>query len=56
MFPSAKGLYGRKSAVTDSTAKYFEDFEAGERFTTGGRTVTEFDVMTFVTLTGTSKT
>jgi acyl dehydratase len=52
MFPSAKGLYGRKSAVTDSTAKYFEDFEAGERFTTGGRTVTEFDVMTFVTLTG----
>ena len=38
--------------MADGAAKYFEDFEAGERFTTGGRTVTEFDVMTFVTLTG----
>ena len=38
--------------MADGAAKYFEDFETGERFTTGGRTVTEFDVMTFVTLTG----
>lgn len=32
--------------------KYFEDFAVGERWTTGARTVTEFDVMTFVTLVG----
>ena len=38
--------------MANGAAKYFEDFETGEQFTTGGRTVTEFDVMTFVTLTG----
>ncbi len=38
--------------MADGAAKYFEDFETGDRFTTSGRTVTEFDVMTFVTLTG----
>ncbi len=38
--------------MAHGAAKYFEDFEVGERLTTDGRTVTEFDVMTFVTLTG----
>lgn len=31
---------------------YFEDFEVGATFTTGGRTVTESDVMTFAGLSG----
>ena len=34
------------------TALYFEDFEVGATFTTGGRTVTESDVMTFAGLSG----
>jgi acyl dehydratase len=38
--------------VANGVEKYFEDFEVGEQFTTGSRTMTEFDVMTFVTLTG----
>lgn len=34
------------------TAMYFEDFEVGATFITGGRTVTESDVMTFAGLSG----
>jgi len=30
----------------------FEDFHPGDRFATGGRTVTEHDIMQFVTLVG----
>ena len=51
-YAGAKRLYGRETVVAHGAAKYFEDFEVGERLTTDGRTVTEFDVMTFVTLTG----
>jgi len=32
--------------------KTFEEFRSGDRFTTGGRTVTEHDIMQFVTLVG----
>ncbi len=38
--------------MEEGAAKFFEDYQVGERFTTNGRTVTEFDVMTYVTLVG----
>ncbi len=34
------------------SAKYYEDFKVGDEFVTGGRTVTEADVMTFCGLAG----
>ncbi len=43
---------GRKEVVAERAGKYFEDFTVGERLTTHARTMTEFDVMSFVTLTG----
>ncbi|MFQ5693718.1 MAG: hypothetical protein ACE5IM_11820, partial [Nitrospinota bacterium] len=38
--------------MAEHAGKHFEDFEVGERITTNARTMTEFDVMTFVTLVG----
>jgi acyl dehydratase len=35
-----------------SSAMHFEDFSVGQRFVTGGRTVTETDVMTYAYLSG----
>jgi acyl dehydratase len=32
--------------------EYWEDFSVGERFTSGGRTVAEADLLTFAGLTG----
>ena len=32
--------------------KTFEEFQAGERYTTGRRTITEHDILTFVNLVG----
>lgn len=32
--------------------KYYEDFKAGDKFVTGGRTISEADVMTFCGLAG----
>src|ERR687891_1046929 len=34
------------------TGKTFEEFKPGDRFTTGRRTITEHDIMQFVTLVG----
>lgn len=38
--------------MKEGRAKFFEDYRIGEVFKTNGRTVTEFDVMTYVTLVG----
>jgi acyl dehydratase len=42
----------RGEALANYAAKYFEDYEVGERLTTNARTITEFDVMSYVTLVG----
>ena len=34
------------------TGKTFEEFRAGERYSTGRRTITEHDILQFVTLVG----
>src|SRR3970040_451191 len=34
------------------TGKTFEEFHAGERYSTGRRTITEHDILQFVTLVG----
>ncbi|MFQ5916012.1 MAG: MaoC/PaaZ C-terminal domain-containing protein [Nitrospinota bacterium] len=38
--------------MAERAGKYFEDFAVGDRLETNARTMTEFDVMTFVTLVG----
>ena len=38
--------------MKEGRVKLFEDYRIGEIFKTNGRTVTEFDVMTYVTLVG----
>ena len=38
--------------MKEDRANFFEDYRIGEVFKTNGRTVTEFDVMTYVTLVG----
>jgi acyl dehydratase len=37
---------------TITRGRYFEEFTAGERFVTQGRTITETDIVAFATLTG----
>jgi acyl dehydratase len=36
----------------DITMKYYEDFEPGEKMTTGGRTITEADIVNFCMFSG----